>query len=247
MRGIESKMRGTPLGRTRQRGAVAVEGVIVVVMMVAVVSGIWFMREVYSGKLVTMQVSRAGAWKVALDGCVGGEEGKLYPPIHDESKDPNAKICKEPDSCEDSSVEGLSDDGTTDPPPDWFPAASGDEVSKSVSVSSDPHSATLITMRQFSCNEKPSKWLQLGSTDLLGEVADVVKKIIDEQVPPDTTAQKCQINPLICCAHAPVAGCGHKWHDIPCDSTSYKDKSRGDPLHCYSRKVDLTIDTPPPT
>lgn len=221
------------------------EGVIVIVMMVSVVIGIWFMRQVYSGKLLTMQASRAGAWKIALDGCPGGNEGKVYEPIQEQSKDPNAQVCKDPNNCQDSSVQGLSDDGTSSAP-DWFPSATGDQVSKSISVNSDTYSATLTTNRQFSCNEKPSKWLELGSTDLLGAVADIAKRLIDEEVKPDTKAQKCQINPLICCGKAPVAGCNKKWHDISCNSTSYKDKSRADPLSCYSRKTDVPADNAPP-
>ena len=219
--------------RRRQRGALAVEGMIVIVMMTGVVLGTWYMRKVYSGKLLTMTASRADAWRDALTGCDSGNQQKLYENIHEQSKDKNNKICKDPNNCSDSSVDGLADDGSTSTPPDWFPTGSANATSKSITVSSDTYQTTLTTNRQFSCNEKPAKELQLGSLDLLSSVADIVKKIPNEEVDEDKTTQTCWQK----------YGIPIRWHQMNCQ-TDLVFSGNLDPAHLYSQRRDLDIDAP---
>lgn len=225
--------RRTPKRRARQRGALAVEGMIVVVMMTGIVLGIWYMRKVYSGKLLTMTASRAEAWRDALTGCDSGNQGKLYENLHESSKDKNNKVCKDPNDCSGSSVDGLNNDGDTGTAPDWFPTGSANSASKSITVSSDQYSTTLTTNRQFSCNEKPAKELQLGSLDLLGSVADLVKKIPDEEVDEDKVAQTCWRH----------YGIPIRWHQVDCQ-TDYFFTHNLDPLGWYTQHRDIDIDAP---
>ncbi len=225
--------RNNRIARGSERGGLSVEALIVISMMTVIATGIFFMRKVYSGKLATMTASRADAWKLALAGCDSGDQGKLYETIHQQSKDKNAKLCKDPNDCSTDSVDGLNDDGSSSPPPGWFPSASGDEVTKNISVSSDPHSATLSTSRRFSCNEKPAKELQLGSLNLLGQVADIAKKIIDEEVDEDTTAKTCWQK----------YGVPIKWHQMNCE-TDLTFKNNNDPAGLYSQRRDLDVSLP---
>lgn len=221
--------------RRRQRGALAVEGVIVAVMMTGIVLGTWYMRKVYSGKLLTIVASRADAWKEALGGCDSGDQGKLYDTIHEQSKDKNNKICKDPKDCSDSSVDGLNDNGSSTPPPDWFPNSASPTVSKSLTVSSDSYSTSLTTTRMFSCNEKPApRELELGSMDLLSSVIQTVKKIPDEEVQEDTTDQICQRR----------FGVPIRWQTVSCDESVYKNMHNADPKHWYTRTQDLNPDAP---
>ncbi len=222
-----------PKTRRAERGALTVEALIIIAMMTVIVMGTLFMRKVYSGKLLTITASRADAWKLALRGCDSGDQGKVYDTIHEQSKDKNAQLCKNPNDCADGSVDGLADDGSTSPPPSWFPSASGDESTKSLSVSSDAQSATLSTSRRFSCNEKPSKELQLGSLNLLGQVADIAKKIINEEVDEDTTAKTCWQK----------YGVPIKWHQMNCE-TDLTFKNNNDPTGLYSQRRDLDVPAP---
>lgn len=230
--------------RRSQRGAVAVEGVIVAVLLVGIMLGTWFLHHVFVAKWQTMQQSRSAAWAIALQGCGDEAASQLYGPIHEKSKDDKAKICDNPDDCQGSSVEGLDNDGEGTAPA-WFPQGKGNDsaFSKTVEVFSFAP-RTLTTNRKFSCNEKPSGELQLGSSGALDGVADIAKKIVDEEVNPDESAKRCQRH----------YGVPIKWHDVSCDEFLFKNGYNGaDPLHWYTRKVDLDFDplpdeyTPPPS
>ncbi len=232
-RTTQSKLAGVR-ARRRQRGALAVEGMIVIVMMTGIVLGLWYMRKVFSGKLLTITASRADAWKDSLTGCDSGNQGKLYDTIHEQSKDSNNKICKDPNDCSGSSVDGLSDDGTSSSP-DWFPSGSTNATSKSLTVSSDTYNTTVTTEHQFSCNEKPaSRELELGSLDLLSSVINTVKKIPDEDVDEDTTSEICQQH----------KGVPIRWQTVSCDDKMYKLGVKADPLHWYTRTRDIDPDAP---
>jgi hypothetical protein len=222
--------------RRRARGAVAVEGVIVAVLLVGIMLGIWFLHHVFVAKWQTMQQSRAAAWTTALQGCVDDSAAQLYGPLHEKSKDDGAKICADPSNCEGSSVEGLDNDGDHAAPA-WFPQTKGPDsaFSKTVEVLSFAP-RTLTTRRQFSCNEKPSGELHFGSSGALDGVADIARKIIDEEVQPDESAKKCQRR----------YGVPIEWHDVACDEGLFKFGNGGaDPLHWYTRKVDLDFEPPP--
>ncbi|MFZ5896380.1 MAG: TadE/TadG family type IV pilus assembly protein [Myxococcota bacterium] len=222
--------------RRVQRGAVAVEGVIVAMLLVGIMLGVWFLHQVFVAKWQTMQKSRATAWVTALQGCVDDSASRLYSPLHEKSRDPNAKICENPADCEGSSVEGLSNDGAGSAP-DWFPQAEGKDASASKTVevfSFAPR--TLTTRHQFSCNEKPSGELQFGSSGALDGVADIARKIVDEEVQPDEAAKQCQRR----------YGIPLEWHNVSCDEGLYKFGADGaDPLHWWTRKVDLELPRPP--
>ena len=222
--------------RRVRRVAVAVEGIIVAMLLVGIVLGTWFMHHVFVAKWQTMQQSRSAAWVSALQGCVDDSASHLYEPLHEKSKDANAKVCNDPANCEGSSVEGL-DNGGEGTPPAWFPQSDGKDssFSKVVEVFSFAP-RTLTTRRQFSCNEKPSGELQFGSSGALDGVADVARKIVDEEVQPDESAKKCQRR----------YGIPLEWHDVSCDEGLYKFGAGGaDPLHWYTRKVDLDLPPPP--
>ena len=213
--------------RLRQAGAVALEGVIVIVMMTSIMIGVMFMRKMFSGKLLTMTAARADAWQYALEGCDSGNESKLYEKLHDKSKDPKAAVCPDPKDCSASGVEGLADDGSTTPPPDWFPNGAAQEGNRSLTVTVNAMSRTLTTVRKFSCNEKPAALeMHLGSLDLLSSVVDTAKKIPEEEVKEDTTAQRCMRQGLV----------GH-WWEVDCKTDSnYK---------CYDGSVNCCVTAGP--
>lgn len=222
--------------KRHQRGAVAVEGVIVAVLLVGVMLGMWFLQRVFVGKWQTMQQSRSKAWATALQGCQDDAAAQLYGPLHEKSKDDSAKVCDNPADCQGSSVEGLSNEGDGAAPA-WFPQGKGDDsaFSKTVQVFSFAP-RTLTTRRQFSCNERPSGELQLGSSGALDGVADIARKIVDEEVNPDESAKQCQRR----------FGVPIKWRNVSCDELLFKNGYNGaDPLHWYTRKVDLNMDPPP--
>ncbi|MET0793504.1 MAG: hypothetical protein ABW061_18425 [Polyangiaceae bacterium] len=55
--------------RRRGRGAVLVEGIIVIVMLMIMMASALFFHRLYAMKLETMRTSRAAAWNKALPGC----------------------------------------------------------------------------------------------------------------------------------------------------------------------------------
>lgn len=55
--------------RRRSRGAVLVEGAIVIAMLMIMMASALFFHRLYAMKLATMRQSRAAAWSKALPGC----------------------------------------------------------------------------------------------------------------------------------------------------------------------------------
>ena len=55
--------------RQRSRGAVLVEGIIVIAMLMIMMASALFFHRLYATKLATMRLSRAAAWSKALPGC----------------------------------------------------------------------------------------------------------------------------------------------------------------------------------
>jgi len=220
--------------RTGQRGAVAVEACIVIVMMTGIVMGTWYTRMVFSAKLATINAGRADAWKDALKGCDSTASlGDVYKHLHEESKDTSQHVCQDPNDCStgNGNVDGLSNDGSTKP--DWFPASAGNSSNKSMSVAVDSlYTTTVSTTAAYACNPTPHNELDLGAglADAIGQIL----KIPDEEVTASEVAKKCQ-------KHWVIGG----WKDVSCDDYPFKGPGCGDntcdPLHWYSRKVDITL------
>jgi len=58
--------------KSRQRGAVFVEALIVVVMLLVFMSGLLVVRDAYASKIATIHDARAAAWQAGLEGCRNG-------------------------------------------------------------------------------------------------------------------------------------------------------------------------------
>jgi hypothetical protein len=222
--------------RGRQRGAVAVEGMIVMVMMTVVVMGTWFTRQVFSGKLLTVVGARADAWKDALKGCDDTSAlGGVYQQLHDQSKDPSQKICTDPNDCStgNSSVDGLNNDGSTTP--SWFPNDTGNKGTKSLAVAVDAaYSTTVSTTIDFACNPKPHNEL-----DLAGGLVDAVNQILkipDEEVTPSPVAQRCMHQWVV----------GQPWKEESCSQWAFDGCANAhvacpDPRHLYYQRWDVDL------
>ncbi len=227
------RLRGRALRRTR-RGAVAVEACIVIAMMVGVVLGTWFMRQVFSGKLLTITAGRADAWKDALNGCdTSGGVSSLYDKLHEQSKDPSQKVCNDPDNCGDGTVDGLNADGSSTPA--WFPTGSAPEAQKSINVAEDSlYSATLVTHYKFSCNDKPHDELDLGGS--LSDVINQVTKIPKEEVPPDQVAQDCYQKQFV----------WSKWKKVDHDTNDFCNGTYIVLGSTYFKREDVNLNDVPP-
>ena len=172
--------------RRGARGAVAVEGIIVVTFMTGVMVGTWFIHHVFFAKWGTLQIARAGAWQTALAGCDSDQIADLYTQTHDESKNANAEICPAGQTCESSNAFGLPNDGTGTPP-SWMPNEMGSPGQSSVTVATvNWPSHTVSTAMTFSCNEKPKDELVVGSTGVMDGITDMAKKIIEEEQTPQS-------------------------------------------------------------
>ncbi len=182
--------------RLTQRGAVTVEGLIVIVMMTVVVMCTWFTRQMFAGKLLTLTEARADAWNYALKGCDNSSAlGDVYKQLHEQSKDTTKNICTDPNDCSsgNSDVEGLKNDGDTTTPPSWYPTGAGTPGTKSMIVAVDAaYSTTVSTTVDFACNPEPHDELDLGAG--LTDAVNQILKIPDEEVNPEMVSYECWQN-----------------------------------------------------
>lgn len=195
--------------RAGERGAIAVEGLIVSLFMVLVFAGMLFMYKTFSGKWETMQEARTQAWLYALNGCREAAVDGVYRSIHEKSKDPGADTCG--DNCEGQSLDGLSNEGDAAPPA-WMAVGETDEQAATRQYNGVLWGPREVTTRYApSCNEKQNReQLSLGSSSLLQGMQSTAQRIINEEFSPDLVGEQSA------CYTKVVFGIKKKVHDGKC-------------------------------
>jgi len=142
----------------RARGAVFVESIIVIAMLMLMLAGGLFFHRLYSMKLKAVREARLAAWTPALRGCptglgfpgIAGAAWNAYNNGVADCDDANLAACV---------VQGLTVSGTNDPP-EWM-GTSGASVPDAVSyeVSSDSRLGggrfSVSSQNRVACNETP--------------------------------------------------------------------------------------------
>src|SRR5688572_29527734 len=167
---IEAHM---PLRRSRQRGAVFVESIIVVSMITLMLAAGLFLHRLYMNKFRAMSESRSAAWSGALNGCPTGLGAvaigrALWNSIHTLTE------CSPSDGVG-CMIDGLTSSGS-DHAPDWFGNA-GANVPPRVSYTVNAHrmlgftEASVSAQHRVVCNETPQ--------DELGDLWSLIEYVHD--------------------------------------------------------------------
>jgi len=151
--------------RRRSRGAVFVEGIIVVAMLTIMMASALFFHRLYAMKLQTMRESRVAAWSKALPGCNSAVElVALWQAIG------------LTDAASGGALDGLNDDSSG--APKWLEVGRQEDV-KTATVTQDAliggSTFNLKTTNSVVCNE-------VGD-DHRGDVISVLKYMWDAIIP----------------------------------------------------------------
>jgi hypothetical protein len=137
----------TRRARLKQRGAIFVEALTVIGLMITCMQCIWWMYEYCLFKHKAVVESRAKAWETALKGCSDPDVGGALGGLKNGTGDDVGGIGKDSDSA-----------------PGWFgiPQASPSKVSLDLPEEVFGE-GTVVSEQHFSCNEKGGhKELELG-------------------------------------------------------------------------------------
>jgi hypothetical protein len=133
-----------------RRGAVLVEAVIAIAMMMVMFAGALFLHRLYVKKLASIQTARQQAWASAMPGCGGGALGGLAP----------AQWLG-------SLATGQVGDLPSSTNPGLLAVGTGDATPVSESVSASPllggRSYSVTTTTRFACNEVPQQFDDIAS------------------------------------------------------------------------------------
>jgi hypothetical protein len=135
-----------------QRGAVLVEAVIAIAMLLLMFAGAFFFHRLYVEKLASIQTARRQAWTAAMPGCGGGALGGLAPAQW------LASLTSAPPAV------GEMPNGST---PGLLEIGAAPDAPVSESVPSSPllggGSFTVSTSTRFACNETPQQFDDVAS------------------------------------------------------------------------------------
>jgi threonine dehydrogenase-like Zn-dependent dehydrogenase len=153
--------------RRRGRGAVLVEGTIVIAMLMIMMASALFFHRLYAVKLETMRMSRAAAWSKALPGCNSAVElVALWQAVGVAN------------AASGDAFDGLNEDSND--VPRWMEVGRQAEV-KNATVTQDQiiggQSFDLKTVNSVVCNEK--------GDDTRGDIIGVLKYMWDAIIPGD--------------------------------------------------------------